>query len=214
MRRPRFTIASLLVFVLFLAFGLAALRESTEVWDVAVFGVTFLLLLTSVLLAVHRTGPRRAYWLGFALFGGAYLAAGLIPPVGARLPTSKGLVYLDSLVPGRQATFTIAFSPQGGIGTKIGTMQVFAATTTSAPVATPSPATSQIWNVTTGRLLFNGSGTSENFLKIGHSLAALMIAFLGAHLSRYLRASGKSEAAVSEASPSRPIENPEAGATP
>ena len=79
MRRIRFTIASLLGVVLFVAVAFAALRAATDAWDSGVFGLTLGLLLTSVLLAVHRAGGRRAYWLGFALFGGTYLGASLIP---------------------------------------------------------------------------------------------------------------------------------------
>ena len=51
MRRPRFTIASLLVLVLFVAVGVAALRAADESWDSGVFGATWLILLAAVLLA-------------------------------------------------------------------------------------------------------------------------------------------------------------------
>ena len=51
----RFSIANLLGLVLFLAVGLAALREATDLWDSAVFTGTLALLLVSILLAVHRT---------------------------------------------------------------------------------------------------------------------------------------------------------------
>ncbi len=69
MRRFRFSIASLLVVVLYVAVGFAALRESNEIWDSGLFTLTLAALLISILLAVHRTESRRAFWLGFALFG-------------------------------------------------------------------------------------------------------------------------------------------------
>src|SRR4051812_42547469 len=69
MRRPRITIASLLGIVAFVGVASAALREPTEAWDSTLLGLTLLLLLTSVLFAVHRSGDRRAFWQGFALFG-------------------------------------------------------------------------------------------------------------------------------------------------
>src|SRR5207248_4578990 len=99
MRPPRFTIAGLLVVILFVAVAIAALRAATAAWDSGVFGVTLAILLAAVLLAVHRAGRQRAYWLGFALFGWTYLVASLIPPIEARLPSTKGLAYLDSKVP-------------------------------------------------------------------------------------------------------------------
>jgi hypothetical protein len=40
--------------------------------------------------------------------------------------------------------------------------------------------------MTTGNLLSSGGGTTENFLRIGHSLGALILAWLGAKLSRRL----------------------------
>jgi hypothetical protein len=36
------------------------------------------------------------------------------------------------------------------------------------------------------RLLAGSGGTSENFLRIGHSLIALLLAWLGGHVSRWL----------------------------
>ena len=56
-------------------------------------------LLVSILLAVHRTEKRRAFWLGFALFGAAYLGLSLVPPIESRLITTKALAFIDSKVP-------------------------------------------------------------------------------------------------------------------
>ena len=53
----------------------------------------------SVLLAIHRTEKRRAFWLGFALFGAAYLGLSLVPSIESRLITTKALAYIDSKVP-------------------------------------------------------------------------------------------------------------------
>src|SRR5262249_6083469 len=101
MRRLRFTIAGLLGLVVVTAVAFAALREATAQWDSVVFTLVVFLLFGSVLLAVHRAGASRAYWLGFALFGVGYLVASLIPLVEARLVTSRGLAYADSKIPGR-----------------------------------------------------------------------------------------------------------------
>jgi hypothetical protein len=85
MRRLRFSIASLLMLVLFVAVAIGALREATDIWDSAVFSLTLGLLLVAVLLAVHRTDRIRAFWVGFALFGSVYLAVSLVPQVKSRL---------------------------------------------------------------------------------------------------------------------------------
>src|SRR5262249_51252610 len=98
MSRPRFSIARLLLVVLFVAVAAAALREATALWDSALFGLTALALLTAIQLAVHRDGRGRAFWTGFTLFGWAYWVASLIPQVESPLLTTKALAYLDSKV--------------------------------------------------------------------------------------------------------------------
>jgi len=186
MSRIRFSIASLLVAVLFVAVGFAALRESSELWDSGVFTLVLTVLLTSILLAIHRTESRQAFWMGFALFGWTYLALSLVPSIESRLATTKALAYLDSKVPGRPQNFfklhvtrtisgapgnqvhSVAFSPDGN------------------RLATSSLGTVRLWDATTGRLLGGWAGTTENFVRIGHSLFALIVAFLGGQLSRHL----------------------------
>jgi hypothetical protein len=74
MAGPRFTIASLLGIVAVLAIGMAGLAIATTFWTSAASTVTLAFLLGSVLGAVFLAGPEKAFCLGFALFGGVYLA--------------------------------------------------------------------------------------------------------------------------------------------
>jgi cell division protein FtsW (lipid II flippase) len=69
MRSFRFHIASLVILVLGLGIAFAALRDSNDTWDSSVFALSVGVLLASVLLAIHRSEKRRAFWLGFAIFG-------------------------------------------------------------------------------------------------------------------------------------------------
>jgi hypothetical protein len=94
MHHFRCTIAGALGAILFVAVGFAALREADELWDSWLFSLTLGLLLFAVLLAAHRTGGRRAFWIGFALFGWGYLSFSLIPSTEPRLITTKALAYL------------------------------------------------------------------------------------------------------------------------
>jgi hypothetical protein len=168
MGRFRFSIAALVGVVLFVGVALAALRAADDSWDCGVFGLALGALTTAVLLTIHRTGRRRAYWLGFTLFGWTYLVASLVPPVEARLPTTKGLTYLDSKVPGRQKFWPVAF-------------------TQCDRLPSSSQGVVRIWDTSTGRLLAG----LEDFVQIGHSLLALVLAFLGGHLSRCLHTGGR-----------------------
>ena len=99
MKRIRFNIASLLGVILVLGVGFAALRESSDLWESGVFSTTIGCLLISILLAIHRAEKRRAFWLGFALFGWIYLGLALVPSIESRLITTKALAFLDSKMP-------------------------------------------------------------------------------------------------------------------
>jgi hypothetical protein len=87
------------ILILLAGAGLAALRESNELWDSSVFSVTLVILLISVLLGIYRINEKRAFWIGFALFGWIYLGLTLMPSIESRLITTQALGYLDSVVP-------------------------------------------------------------------------------------------------------------------
>jgi hypothetical protein len=94
MHHLRYNIAGALGAILFVAVGFAALREADELWDSWLFSLTLGILLFAVLLAAHCTGDRRAFWIGFALFGWGYLSFSLIPSTEPRLIATKALSYL------------------------------------------------------------------------------------------------------------------------
>ena len=201
MRRFRFRIGTLLVLIIALGVGFAALRESNDTWDSGVFTLALGALLVSILLAIHRTEKRRAFWLGFALFGWAYLGLSLVPPIDSRLITTKALALLESRISDRPIVISgrvwdtwsrnlaqsrnlgqnnqsinstsIAFSPQGNL------------------VASENQGVIKVWNVSGGNLLGTWSGTTENFMRIGHSLFALIAAFVCGRLSGYFYAKGR-----------------------
>jgi hypothetical protein len=81
MRWLRFSIAGLMVFVVYVAIGLAAAANVDEPWygrvfDDAFFMVTVFILATTTILAVIRRGRAQAVWVGFAVFGWAHLNFG------------------------------------------------------------------------------------------------------------------------------------------
>jgi hypothetical protein len=205
MRRFRFHIGTIVILILLLAIGFAALRESDEIWDSSMFSLTLGVLLISILLAVHRTETRRAFWLGFALVGWIYVGLSLVPSIESRLITTKAITFVDSKVPRSVARSEALYdllvvnnsqpiTPSDNKGN-------------GDHIDIPLVAGSEPWfpNIVAGPSLTASNGTTENFVRIGHSLLTLVAALLGGQLSRYLHArnrQGTSESLPTPASTS------------
>jgi len=56
-----------------IALGLVALRSASVTWVAVLLGLIVTVLASSILLAIYRLGPQRAYWVGFAMFGWLYM---------------------------------------------------------------------------------------------------------------------------------------------
>ena len=186
MRSFRFSIAGLIVFTLVCGVAFASLKESSDLWERGIFSFTLLFLLAAVLLAMHRTESRRAFWLGFALFGSAYLGLSLVPPVESRLISSQGLEYLRSKFPGLSPLsyiYTITSTGPGGPSPVTATLAL-------SPSGNSVPGRVQnsvkVWSLPAVPLRTGSGSSPENFVKIGHSWLALALAYLGGILSRRL----------------------------
>ena len=79
MIRPRVSLSGLIVGVLACGLGLAALRNASPTWAGSILLLTLGLLAVAVIGVVHRREERRAWWLGFALFGWGFAALVLAP---------------------------------------------------------------------------------------------------------------------------------------
>jgi hypothetical protein len=134
-----------------------------------------------------RSGEkRRAFWLGFALFGWTYLVLSLVPSIEARLITTRALAYLDSKVPRSNAEalydLLVANNSQPDALYLNNGNGGWILDVTAAGGSNPTRFT----NILAGKVLTGSGGTTYNFVRIGHSLLALIAAFLGGQLSRHL----------------------------
>jgi hypothetical protein len=171
MTRFRFSIASLLGLVVFVAIAVASLRAASDDWDSALFTTTLALLLISVLLAVHRAEGKRAFWFGFCLFGGAYLLASLVPLIEPSLLTTKGLAYLDSKVPSRsQSIYEKLVVGLSNSIKQTKSVQGFALGPDALTVESNTDlGIIRLWDSATWKLLSGSGRSSENFMRIGHT---------------------------------------------
>jgi hypothetical protein len=71
--RGHLTLKRLMIVVAVIGVGVAALFRPTKGWAVALPVLFLTMLLTAILGIWLRRGHERAYWVGFALFGWAYL---------------------------------------------------------------------------------------------------------------------------------------------
>lgn len=69
----RFSIRQLLLGTALVAAACVALRSASPDWVAALLGLTLLVLVAAIALAIFRQAGQRAFWLGFAMFGWAYL---------------------------------------------------------------------------------------------------------------------------------------------
>ena len=231
MRDLRYNIASVLGAIALVAVGFAALRKANGLRDSWLFSVTLGLLMLAVLLAVHRTEAKRAFWIGFALFGWGYLSLSLIPSIEPRLITSKALAYLyrTNLFGVRPYAMRVILDPDRMRAHNVSSADIREASQASRIIWPEEIVSSRLASRLDGSVLtleshFNKqeqwenfillansegeilrlkdvakvemgqpfsnarvmAGSDENFIRIGHSLFALLAAWLGGVLFRWL----------------------------
>ena len=71
MRGFRVTVAGLMAAVVVVALGVVGLKQGTYAWAAATYWVAVFLILGAGVRAAGRRGATRAFWGGFAVFGGA-----------------------------------------------------------------------------------------------------------------------------------------------
>ena len=97
LRKIRISIAGLMGVVLVAAVGFAAVRNASMNWAGLMLMLTCGVLMLGVVGAVCREPHERAWWLGFTLFGGGYLAlAHAMAFYGTPLPTDTLAGFIGS----------------------------------------------------------------------------------------------------------------------
>jgi hypothetical protein len=188
MGRPHFSIASLLVVIGVVGIALAALRNPSYLWANVTFSVAIAAIVLAIINTIYARGADRAYWLGFALCGGTYLAIcsvpGLRDTVNPRLATE---VIFDLI-------YTRVAPPPPPPGQQLGGVWNQNQLAAMGVGAAPAPPTLESrWAAWSEPDRTNGLGypigtvslvSSEAFRQIGHSLVTLLAAVVGGTYAR------------------------------
>ena len=95
-----YSLKSLLALVAWACVGAFALLNASRIWVTVVYSVTVTALLIALLALPCQPSPRRAFWLGFAIFGWGYLliADNVYRDDSLDLPTHAALEWLHGVV--------------------------------------------------------------------------------------------------------------------
>jgi hypothetical protein len=178
--RLRTSIRGIMAIVLLFAVGVAALREADDVWASLSFSLTLLVLGVVALGAAFRRGRSRAFYAGTAAFGWAYMALCFGPwaadAIRPHLATTELLDYAAPLLAEGSHTDRVLQAASATQPSNAMNLGDFVAYVTSANGK-------QIVFST-----FVATSATEPFLRVGHSLLALLIALVGGLVARHFHA--------------------------
>jgi hypothetical protein len=177
------SLSGLIACVLACGLGLAALRNASPTWAGSMLLLTLGLLAVAVLGVVYRREERRAWWLGFALFGWGFAALVLAPWSRPEALPSTGL--LDRLYVRVSPTKVVALETYGppSDGRLGDSLVVSNDVPPHAIPATAGPADT---------VFLVGTVGIEAFRSIGHCLLTVLVASLGGGVARWFHATGGS----------------------
>jgi hypothetical protein len=185
----RYSIRALMSFVLVSAVGLAAFRNASDLWAGMMLLVALASVGVSVLGAILMHDRERAWWLGFAVFAGGYLAAAVCP-IRSELATTQFLEYLTARALGPDvATIDISrinrnsqkwriVTSDGGVIAKAISDSVINSTPSSDLVNSMLPPNR--WRST-----LPGAANHEPFLHVGHCIFTFVAGLLGGMIATW-----------------------------
>jgi hypothetical protein len=162
----RFSLRWVFVAVAFAAVSAAALTDGAARWSALLALTSVFALLASILGVIHRRGESRSFWIGFAVFGWAYLVLSQ-EAIGLSEALPMNVLFTD-LYPYFRRTALI--DPAG-----------------------PQPAWVQGVERENGQVVAV-IVTQYDFHRLGHSVCTILFALLGGMLGRWFHATRPEEA--------------------
>lgn len=193
MRRFRFSVRGLMVLIVLLGTAFAGLRSPTPLWANGWFSLVLATLTLAVPAAAYCRDERRAFWVGFATCGWVYFVLTLAP----WFQTEFGFQLFTT-------TILDIFAPY--IVQKEDLVRVYVGSF-KPPSSLAPPTPWQTWNLpefppenpwrVVGYVTLVSPGL---YLRIGHSIFCMLIAFLGGEAVRYLAVTRSQPAATARRS--------------
>jgi hypothetical protein len=199
----RFTLVHLLLLTFFAAVAAAAITHPTELWATSLYTAMLLSLMLAIVAALVTSGPRRAFFTGFAVFGATYflLVSGpFAATVGEEHLTTRSLKWVGEKLAAKNLVPEL--KPAEGEQPDGFWLDV------------SDSATVRVWDVTTGQEVAAGTpAAQQRFLRIGQSLWALLWGLVGGWVGGGLfAASARKREGESEPRPAKPGESHEPAA--
>ena len=153
----RFSTRALIASVAFIGVSFVALQNANHLWATVFTSAVILVFFVSLVATIYRRDSQRAFWIGFCIFGWGYLTIiyGWVSLTGGNLVTTTILWQLAELFHGSDAPDLVDSGRRFGSGVE---MQLGLRNVQVAPDA--------------------------NFLRIGHSIWALLFASIGGLTAR------------------------------
>jgi hypothetical protein len=176
----RVSIRTLMAVVLVSAVGLAALRNASELWVEVMLLLAIAAEGVSILGAALLRGRERAWWFGFAVFAGLYLALAVGPWVNdgfrQQLITSHWLVRLRNAM--SESTVPILVGEKQAIEAELARLRRTKPDLRYDPVV--SSLTSNLRAIEVQLTANRNAGLRyDNFQRIGHAFLALLAGLAG-----------------------------------
>ena len=184
--RPRFTIAALVALVALCGVGFAALRNANDVWASFLFTLTLFVLGVASLGGVFRRGPSQAFLVGFASFGIAYLCLWGSDSIRPHLATTKLLELAGHKMSHSEQLYSLTKLLERA-GHKMSRSEQLYSLLVEGKESGLKDFDSD------GQVdVFVANGTTltkmSDFLRVGHSLFALIAALTGGLAARWFHA--------------------------
>jgi hypothetical protein len=189
----RFSIRTLMTFIVGSAIGLAALRNANDRWAKMMFIAAVVSVGVAALGACFLRAKERARWTGEAIFAGGYLIFALTPWFSSCLGTTQLLDYIHAkVVASTIATFEVSRFDQDTILFRVvssdGAINVRKVPDGVYSSAPAERLLASIESANRWRSALPGAANHDQFQRVGHSLFSLLAGLLGGMVAMWFYA--------------------------